>query len=69
MALMKSATTSFSIQENAEFTVMQVNVTYKGYGIWDDQIFVVYQGTTEFVERRFGPGGDPAGESRFVVSR
>jgi uncharacterized protein with NRDE domain len=26
-------------------------------------------GITEFVERRFGPGGDPAGESRFVVSR
>lgn len=40
----------FTIQEDASGTAMQVNVTHRGYGFWDDQIMVSFTGQTDFVK-------------------
>jgi hypothetical protein len=40
----------FNIQETDGKTVIQVNVTNKGYGFWDDQIVVVFDGYTSVVD-------------------
>ena len=40
----------FNIQESGSETSMQVNVTHKGYGFWDDQIMVYYASQTDFVK-------------------
>ncbi|MEK9138424.1 MAG: hypothetical protein AAB393_14965, partial [Bacteroidota bacterium] len=40
----------FHIQEDAFLTTMQVNVTFQGWGVWDDQIMVHYPMQTDFVQ-------------------
>ncbi|MDP8254232.1 MAG: hypothetical protein P9M14_00645 [Candidatus Alcyoniella australis] len=40
----------FNIEEGGGSTVMQVNVTHLGYGIWNDQIMVFYGGYTDAVK-------------------
>lgn len=40
----------FTIKEESGKTTIQMNVTDKGYGFWDDQIMVTYDGTTPYVK-------------------
>ena len=40
----------FNIKEEKGQTMIQMNVTDKGYDIWSDQVMVIYDGTTKFVD-------------------
>jgi tetratricopeptide (TPR) repeat protein len=40
----------FTIREEGAKTIMQINITNQGYGFWDDQIMVVFDGLTELEE-------------------